>query len=71
MHAIPLSPKCFNTCSGMLLMPELLFALKACCNVLFSSSGVMWCWAGVATGVKVSSGSAGLWNSARLCSVNS
>ena len=51
MHAMPLSPMCLKICSGILLMPALLFALKACCSVFLSSAGVMYCVLTDLTGV--------------------
>jgi len=71
MRSIPSTLRCLSTCSGISLRPVLLFALKACCNVYLSSSGVICCVAGFVTGVYSSSGRFGLWNSVRLCSVNS
>jgi hypothetical protein len=50
---MPFSPMCFKICNGIELIPELLFALKACCSVLLSSAGVMCCACAVSTGVYI------------------
>jgi hypothetical protein len=41
MHAIPVLPMCFSNWRGILLNPELLFALKWCCRTVDNSSYVM------------------------------
>jgi hypothetical protein len=56
---MPFSPMCFKICNGIVLIPELLFALKACCSVLLSSAGVMCCACAVSTGVYYSGGMEG------------
>jgi hypothetical protein len=71
MRFIPSTLMCLSTCSGISLRPELLFALKACCSVYLSSSGVICCVVGSVTGMYSSSGRFGLWKIVRLCSVNS
>ena len=58
-HAMPVSPMCFKICNGIELIPELLFALKACCSVLLSSAGVMCCACADSTGVYYSGGMEG------------
>ena len=55
----------------MLLIPGLLFALKACCMVYFSSVGVICCSMGAVSGVNFSTGIAGSWNKLLLCAVKS
>ena len=43
-QATPAGPRCFRVSRGILLNPELLFALKWYCSVFASSADVM-CWA--------------------------
>ena len=71
MRIIPSLLICLRTYSGMLLRPELLFALKACCIMCVSSAGEM-CWVvGSVIGVYSSSGRVGSWKSSRLWAANS
>ena len=55
----------------MLLIPGLLFALKAFWMVCFSSVGVICCAVGAVSGVYFSRGIAGSWNKFLLYAVNS
>ena len=41
IHATPAEPKCFSSWSGILLIPELLLALKWCWSTVVSSVLVM------------------------------
>jgi hypothetical protein len=68
---MPVAPICFIICNGILLMPELLFALKACSIVLLSSAGVMCCVWVASSCVYYSGGIVGSKNSFWLWSVNS
>jgi hypothetical protein len=55
-HDTPAGPKCLRISSGILLSPELLFALKLCLSVSVSSAYVMWWVAGSVSGMKQSGG---------------
>ena len=41
-HEMPAGPRCLSSSSGILLRPELLFALNLWLSVLVSSAYVMW-----------------------------
>jgi hypothetical protein len=52
----PVLPRCFRSSSGILLIPELLLALKWCFNTICSSAGDMWFPYVSTSGVNVSGG---------------
>jgi hypothetical protein len=52
----PVVPRCFRSCNGILLIPELLFALKWFFNTIYSSAGAMWFPFASSNGVNVSGG---------------
>ena len=56
MHVIPGSPICFKIYKGMLLIPELLFALKFFCSTVFSSAVLINYFSAVSMGVYLSGG---------------
>jgi hypothetical protein len=51
---IPVSPRNFKSCGGILLRPLLFVALYLCARMLVSSLGEMWWAGGVVSGVNVS-----------------
>ena len=67
MHPVPLPPIYLRIYNGILLIPGLLFALKAWVVVSFSSVCVMCCVVGVARGVYYSVGSCGSKNRFSFC----
>jgi hypothetical protein len=56
IHATPAEPKCFSSWSGILLIPELLLALKWCWSTVVSSVLVMKLAYASVRGVNLSGG---------------
>jgi hypothetical protein len=71
MHYIPSLPKCFRSCKGSLLNPELLFALKWYYSTAVSSAWVMWFAVGFSSGLNLSGGIVASINMCSLYSANS
>ena len=71
MHDVPSFPKCFRSCRGSLLNPELLFALNWYCSTSVSSASIIWCALGYYNGLNLSVGMVASMNMCSFYSANS